>query len=134
MAQVFGTLCCFSSNPFLKQLASYVSAATLQLKFPGMKFFLIHFFFLSGFFFTDTDDSQDSRGREATIFYSTLPLTPAHEHSGIYLQLCIWDDYHMFLIATLVFTRLLLDDILPPYGITIWLIDDGKFVYLMIWY
>ena len=42
MAQVFGTLCCFSSNPFLKQLASYVSAATLPLKFRGMKFFLIH--------------------------------------------------------------------------------------------
>ena len=39
MAQVFGTLCCFSSKPFLKQLASHVSAAMLQLKFPGMKFF-----------------------------------------------------------------------------------------------
>ena len=42
MSQVFGTLCCFSSTPFLKQLASHVSAAMLQLKFPGMKFFLIH--------------------------------------------------------------------------------------------
>ena len=36
MAQMFGTL------PFLKQLTSHVSATTLQLKFPGMKFFLIH--------------------------------------------------------------------------------------------
>ena len=43
------------------------------------------FFFLSGFSFTDTDNSQDSRGREVTIFYSTLPLPPAHEHSDIYL-------------------------------------------------
>ena len=85
-------------------------------------------FFLSGFSFTDTGDSQDSRGREGTIFYSTLPLPPAHEHSDIYLQLCMWDDYHIFLIATLVFTRLLLDEILPPYRITIWLIDDVKFV------
>ena len=42
-------------------------------------------FFLSGFSFTDTDDSQGSRGREGTIFYSTLPLPPAHEHSDIYL-------------------------------------------------
>ena len=33
--------CCFSSKPFLKQLAYYVSAPTLQMKFPGMKFFLI---------------------------------------------------------------------------------------------
>ena len=46
-------------------------------------------FFLSGFSFTDTDDSQDSRGREETIFFSTLPLPPAQEHSDIYLQLCI---------------------------------------------
>ena len=32
----------FSSRPFLKQLASHDSADTLQLKFQGMKFFLIH--------------------------------------------------------------------------------------------
>ena len=31
-------------------------------------------------FFTYTDDSQDSRGREGTIFYSNLPLPPAYEH------------------------------------------------------
>ena len=36
------------------------------------------FFFLSGFSFTDTDNLQDSRGREGTIFYSTLPL-PSHK-------------------------------------------------------
>ena len=29
-------------------------------------------------FFTDTDDSQDNRGRDGTIFYSTLLLPPAH--------------------------------------------------------
>ena len=68
-------------------------------------------FFPSGFSFTDTDNLQGSRGREGTIFYSTLPLPSAHEHSDIYLQLCMWDDYHIFLIATLVFTRLLLDEI-----------------------
>ena len=33
-------------------------------------------FFLSGF--------QDSREWEGTIFYSTLPFPPAHEHSDIY--------------------------------------------------
>ena len=68
------------------------------------------FFFLSGFSSTDTGGSQDSRGREGTIFYFTLPLPPAHEHSDIYLQLCMWDNYHIFLIAPLVFTRLLLDE------------------------
>ena len=30
MAQAFGTLFCFSSKPFLKQLVSHVSAATLS--------------------------------------------------------------------------------------------------------
>ena len=38
------------------------------------------FFFLSGFSFTDTGYSQDSKGREGTTFYSTLPLPLAHEH------------------------------------------------------
>ena len=87
------------------------------------------FFFLSGFSFTDTDDSQDSKGREGTIFYSTIPLSPTHEHWDIYLQhlfdiyvatICMWDGYHVFLIATLVFTTRW---DLPPYRINIWLID-----------
>ena len=46
------------------------------------------FFFLSRFSFTDTDNSQDSRGREGTFLYSTLPLPPVHEHSDIYVQPC----------------------------------------------
>ena len=61
----------------------------------------IHFFFLSGFSFTDTDNSQQGKGGYH------LPLPPAHEHSDNYLQLCTWDDYHIFLIASPVFTRLL---------------------------
>ena len=59
------------------------------------------FFFV---FFIDPDNSHDSRGRETTIFYSTLPLSPT-------LLPCTWDDYHIYLIATLVFNRLLLDEI-----------------------
>ena len=46
-------------------------------------------FFLSGFSFTATDDSQDSKGRDGTIFYSTLPLPPAYERSDISMQLCM---------------------------------------------
>ena len=68
-------------------------------------------FFLSGFPFTGTDNLQDSRGRERTSFYSTLPLPPTLEDSDIYLRLCTWGDYHIFLIATLVFTRLLFNEI-----------------------
>ena len=36
---VWNTRCCFSSKPFLKQLASHVSTATLQLKLSGISFF-----------------------------------------------------------------------------------------------
>ena len=85
-------------------------------------------FFFIRVFFTDTYDSQDRRGREGTIFYSTLPLSPAHEHWDIYLQLCMWDDYHVFLIATLVFTRLLLDEFFHLIELPI---DDAMFVCLL---
>ena len=49
MSQVLGTLCCFSSKPFLKQLASYVFVDTLQLKFLGMTFFSHPSWELKGF-------------------------------------------------------------------------------------
>ena len=78
-------------------------------------------FFLSGFSLTDTDDSQDSRGREGTIFYYTLLLLPAQEHSDIYLQLSMWDDYHIFLIVPLAFTRLLLDETYHLIELPFWL-------------
>ena len=95
--------------------------------FPFISMFLRSFFSIR-VFFTDTGDSQDSRGREGTIFYSTLPLPPAHEHWHIYLQLCMWDDYHVFLIATLVFARLLLDEIYHLIELPFeWLIDDAMF-------
>ena len=88
-----------------------------------------YIFFSIRFFFTDTDDSHDSKGREGKIFFSTLPLPPAHEHWDIYLQLCMWDDYHVFLIATLVFTRLLLNEIYQLIELPLaWLIDDAMFV------
>ena len=74
----------------------------------------IFFFYHSFLSQTPTIHRTACRGMEGTIFYSTLPLPPAHEHSGIYLQLCMRDDYHIFLIAPRD---------LPPYRITIWLID-----------
>ena len=81
-------------------------------------------FFLPGFSFTVTENSQDSRGREGTVFYSPLPLPPAHEHSVIYLPLSTWDDYHILLIAPLVFTRLLLDETYHLIELLVdWLID-----------
>ena len=44
----------------------------------------------------------------------------------------MWDDYHVFLIATLVFTRLLLDEFFHLIELPFeWLIDDEMFVCLL---
>ena len=44
----------------------------------------------------------------------------------------MWDDYHVFLIAALVFTRLLLDEIYHLIELPFeWLIDDAMFVCLL---
>ena len=62
------------------------------LSCPGIAFFL---FFYQGFLSrTLTTHRTVEEGRGPS--YSTLPLPPAHEQSDIYLQLCTWDDYHIF--------------------------------------
>ena len=92
-------------------------------------------FFLSGFSFTDSDNSQDSRGKEGTIFYSTLPVPLVHEHWDIYLQLCMWDDCHIFSIALLVFTRLLLDEIYHLIKLPFdWLMMECQFCLFTWWF
>ena len=55
-------------------------------------------FFFSQWFLSDTNDSQDNRGRKGSNFYSTFSFPSPH--SNIYLQLCIWDGYHKFLNAS----------------------------------
>ena len=91
---------------------------------------ILRFFFLSGFSFTDNDKSQDSRGMEGTVFCSSLALPPAHEHLDIYLQLYTWDNYPVFPIPTLVFTRLLLDEIYHLIELLFdWLIDDVTLIF-----
>ena len=110
---------------FLSQIFKMFDYTKVKFNCPRK---LIPSLFLSVFSFTDTDDSQDSRGRNGIICYSTLPLPTAHKHLGIQLsytlslppahkhlrinlQLCMRDDYHIFFITTLVFTRLLLDEL-----------------------
>ena len=44
-------------------------------------------FFSSVFFSTDTDVSQNSKGKQGTILFSSL--YHFHKHSDIYLQFCI---------------------------------------------
>ena len=65
------------------------------------------FFFYQGFLSqTLTTHRTAGEGRGPSF----IPLYQFHPLTNIYLQLCMWDDYHIFLIAPLVFTRLLLDE------------------------
>ena len=69
------------------------------------------FFFCQGFFSrTMTTDKTAGEGRGTSFIplYHFHPLTNIHT---FILQLCMFDDYHIFLIAPLIFTRLLLDEI-----------------------
>ena len=63
--------------------------------------------------------------------YSSLPLTTAQNHSDIYLQLCMWDDYHVFLLAPLETNKLAKWWVLPPHWITAWLIDYWMLICLL---
>ena len=44
------------------------------------------FFFSIRVFFTNTDDSQDSKRRKGTIFYSTLPLPLRQLFATLYVR------------------------------------------------
>ena len=49
----------------------------------------------------------------------------------------MWDDYHIFLIAYRSYYQAVTGWGIPPYQITIWLIDDAMLifiVYRMIWF
>ena len=91
-------------------------------------YYKLWYFFPLEFSFTDTDDSQGSRGREGTIF---IPLYHFYLLSNIdRFRLYLWDDYRIFLIAWLVITRLPLTEIyhltkLPFYWLMMWLLDES---------
>ena len=87
--------------------------------------------FLSEFSFTNTNDSQDSRGREGTIFYSTSTRSQTLIHlfgtlhvrwlSGIFNRnACVYQTATRW-------------DLLP-YWIIIWLIDWWCNVCLFTWW
>ena len=92
-----------------------------------------HPFFLSGFFFTDTDDLQGKGGDHR---HSTIPLPPAHEHLDIYFAtLHVRWLSHIFNRTVCIYQAAARWD-LPPYRITIWLIDwwcDTEFYLLACW-
>lgn len=95
--------------------------STLDSSFSSTTIFFRRYWLLKG---------QQAKGGDH--FYSSLPLLLAYKHSGIYLQLCTCDDYHVLLIALLVTTSLL-DEI---HLLTIWLLDDTMLisVYFTWWF
>ena len=66
-----------------------------------------------GFFFTDTDDSQDNRGKEGTIFILLYHFHLLANSQATFIS--------SFAFICRLITRLLLDGIYPPLGIKIWL-------------
>ena len=56
---------------------------TRQITFNEVFFF----FFLSGFSFTDTDNSQDSRGREGTILFHSTTSTRSRTFTHLFATL-----------------------------------------------
>ena len=80
-------------------------------------------FFLSELSFTDT-------GPFFIPLYRFHPLTIIQT----FICNCAYEMTIIFLIATLVFTRLLLDEILPLYRITIWLIHEVFFSLFTWWF
>ena len=81
------------------------------------------FFFLSGFSFIDTDDSQESSGREGTT--STGSRTFRYLFASLHVR---WLSRIFNRIACIYQTATQWD--LPPYRITIWLIDDVMLVFV----
>ena len=74
------------------------------------------------------------RGPSCISLYHFLLLTNIQT---LILQLCTWDDYHIFLIPPLVFTRPLLDEIYHLIELLFdWLMMWCwfLFVYLLIWF
>ena len=90
-------------------------------------FFFCVLFFPWGFSFTDTEDSQDSRGREGAIFLfhsatSIISQTFRHLLATSHVR------WHIFIRTACIYqTATRLD--LPLYRITIWMIDDVTLVF-----
>ena len=95
------------------------------------------FFFLSGFPFTDTDDSQDSKGREGTFWdlflFDSNTSTRSRALRHLLATLHVTWLSHIFNRNACVYQTATRWDLLP-YRITIWLIDWWCNVCLFTWW
>ena len=86
-------------------------------------------FFTSGFSFTDTDNSQDSRRREETILFHSTTSTRSRAFRNLFATLHVRWVSHIFNHNACIYQSATQWD-LPPYRITIWLIDDETFIFV----
>ena len=130
-------------NSFNSSILSFISICFSDQCFNNL-FLKELFFFLSGFSFTDTDDSRGCWRREGTIFYSTLPLPPPITNIETFLSTLHvrWPPrifnrnafvYQAANRNAFVYQAATRWD-LPSYQITIWLIDNAMFVCLFTWW
>ena len=98
---------------------------------PNFNYFCFFFFYQVFFHRHWRFIEVQGKGGDHLLFLST---TSTHSWilRHIYLQLCMWDEYHLFLIATFVFTRLLRDEIYHLIELPFdWLFDDPIFICLL---
>ena len=77
----------------------------------------------AGFSFTETDNLQDSRGREGTILFHSTTSTRSRTFRHLFATLYVRWLSHIFNRNACIYHTATRWD-LPPYRITIWLIDD----------
>ena len=95
----------------------YRSFKKKYLTFSEIHFCLCVFFFLSGFYFKDTESSQDSRGKEGTIFlFHSTTSTRSRTIRHLFATLDFRWLSHILYHTTCIYQAATRRD-LPPYRI-----------------
>ena len=98
-------------NSFNSSILSFISICFSDQCFNNC-FWKNFFFFYQGFLsqtLTIHGVAGEGRGPSFIPLYHFHPRSRTLRH---FFQLCMWDDHHVFLIATLLFTRLLIATLL----------------------
>ena len=88
----------------------YLHAVTESVASKASAVFLF-FFYQGAYSQTHRTAHRRAGNRRGPFFIPLYHFSPLTNIPTFILQLCSWDDYHIFLIARLVYARLLLDEI-----------------------
>ena len=109
----------------LKWIASMMKTYLSWIFFFFSIIFFFFFFFFRHWWFTG------QQGKRRGHFYFSLSHSTVHGHSDLYLQLCMWDNCHIFSVALLLSTKLLLNEIYhlidSPFD---WLVMECYFLFV----